>query len=117
MEKLFKQFSIKAKIITANLFLMLLMLASSGYALYSMNLVDIELKAIATQDIPLTKLMTKITEHQLEQAIHFERALRYAEIMENNSKANESFKKNVVQFTQLSHKASKEIQGSSETCF
>ena len=110
MERLLKQFSIKAKIIIANLFLMLLMLISSGYALYSMDLVDTELKAIASQDIPLTKLTTKITEHQLVQAIHFERALRFAGIMKDEHKAAEEFQKNVHKFELLSKKVSKEIK-------
>ncbi|MCP4321152.1 MAG: methyl-accepting chemotaxis protein [Alteromonadales bacterium] len=110
MKKLLQQFSIKAKIIASNFVLMLLMLVSSGYALYSMNLVDVELKSIAHQDIPLTKLSTKITEHQLEQAIHFERALRFAEIMKNDSHATEAFKENSHQFKELNHEAVIEIK-------
>jgi len=109
MGGLLSQLSIKAKIIISNLLLVLFMLFSSGYALYSMNLVDIELKAIANQDIPLTRLSTQITEHQLEQAIHFERALRFAEIMKNNDHATEKFKHNTHIFKELNHEAVKEI--------
>jgi len=56
----------------AQLLLMLLM----GLVSYSqMNKIGVEMMDIAEQDIPLTNMLTKVTEHQLEQAILFERAL------------------------------------------
>ncbi|MCP5079403.1 MAG: methyl-accepting chemotaxis protein, partial [Psychromonas sp.] len=51
-----------------------------------------------------------ITEHQLEQAIHFERALRFAEIMKNDAHAKEAFKDNTHQFKELNHEAVIEIK-------
>ena len=46
-----------------------------GFALNQMNKIGNELIDIAERDIPLTKSLTVLTEHQLEQAIYFERAL------------------------------------------
>ncbi|NOH60932.1 methyl-accepting chemotaxis protein [Vibrio sp. RE88] len=54
---------------------LLAMLIMGGFALYQMNKIGNELIDIAEEDIPLTKMLTIVTEHQLEQAILFERAL------------------------------------------
>lgn len=56
----------------SQLFAMMIM---GGFALYQMNKIGNELIDIAEEDIPLTKMLTVVTEHQLEQAILFERAL------------------------------------------
>lgn len=54
---------------------LLAMMIMGGFALYQMNKIGNELIDIAEEDIPLTKMLTVVTEHQLEQAILFERAL------------------------------------------
>ncbi|USD34997.1 MULTISPECIES: methyl-accepting chemotaxis protein [Vibrio] len=54
---------------------LLAMMIMGGFALYQMNKIGNELVDIAEEDIPLTKMLTVVTEHQLEQAILFERAL------------------------------------------
>lgn len=51
----------------------------------------LELTAIAQEDIPLTKMMTEITEHQLLQVILFERALIKAIRIEQGSGSREDF--------------------------
>lgn len=52
-----------------------------------------EIEALAERDIPLTEIVTKITAHQLEQSINFERALRFGEEMRREEKAAAHFKK------------------------
>ena len=47
--------------------------------------------------------------HQLEQAVSFERAARYAEIMENNPSAQQSYKKAKEKFVKLAHQVDEEI--------
>ncbi|NRF13070.1 methyl-accepting chemotaxis protein [Vibrio coralliilyticus] len=54
---------------------LLAMIIMGVFALYQMNKIGNELVDIAEEDIPLTKMLTVVTEHQLEQAILFERAL------------------------------------------
>lgn len=54
---------------------LLIMLLMGAFALVQMNKIGNELIDIAEEDIPLTKKMTLVTEHQLEQAVLFERAL------------------------------------------
>ena len=68
-----------------------------------MNQIGSELEAIAEQDIPLTAKLTAITEHQLEQAIHFERAMRYGVLLEIENNAATHLAKQIALFNQLSH--------------
>lgn len=64
--------------------LLLMMAISSGFGIMKINHVGQELKEIAEQDIPLTEAITEITINQLEQAIWFERALRFGELLVND---------------------------------
>ena len=112
MNNFLNQYSIKAKIIGTSVFFLVLMIISSGYALLSMSKIGSELKSIAEKDIPMTKLLTSITEHQLEQSIVFERAVRYGGLLEVEESAASQFKQNIDAFEQLSHKVSDEIKKS-----
>ncbi|MEW8208141.1 MAG: MCP four helix bundle domain-containing protein, partial [Candidatus Thiodiazotropha taylori] len=78
MQDLINNLSIKTKLFSIALFLMSLMILSSGYALKVMDQVADELDAIVNIDIPMISIITKITENQLEQSRYFERFLRYA---------------------------------------
>ncbi len=109
MNNLLNNLSIKAKIIGSSLILLALMLASSGYALYTMTKIGKELDAIAEQDIPMTEILTRITEHQLEQTNHFERAIRYGILLQQDDNAPDHFKTQVAAFDQLSKQVEKEI--------
>ncbi|MBL3598638.1 MAG: methyl-accepting chemotaxis protein [gamma proteobacterium endosymbiont of Lamellibrachia anaximandri] len=101
--------SIKTKIIGNALILLALLLASSGYALYAMTQIGYELDAIAEQDIPMTENLTAITEHQLEQAHHFERALRFGILLQQEAKAAARFKAEIAAFDKLSKRLDGEI--------
>ena len=101
--------SVRNKISGNSLLLLLLMLGSTLYAINSMRSIGSELEAIAEQDIPMTEVLTRITEHQLEQAIHFERAVRYAILLNRDDKAEEHFIKEVNYFNKLNAKVDKEI--------
>ncbi len=57
--------------------LLLFILTIGGVGVYKMNVIGYEMEDIALRDIPLTKMLEKITVHQLEQAILMERALRF----------------------------------------
>ena len=81
----FKNLSIKVWIIGLAALLLTLLLIVSLFSLASLNNVSKELTSIAEEDIPITQNLTDITLHQLEQAIHFERAFRYGEIMSRDS--------------------------------
>ncbi len=99
-----RRLTIKHKVYTlAILGAILAILISSG-AIYSINAIGKQLTQIAEEDIPLTKAVTKITIHQLEQAIMFERATRYAEVMEHNTSARKHYKESAHHFVELSQK-------------
>lgn len=58
-----------------------LMLIMGFIAISQMNKIGKALIDIAEEDIPLTKMVTLLTEHQLEQAIYFERTLLKAALL------------------------------------
>lgn len=94
--------TLKAKIIGLAAVLLLAMTGSGLYALQSMSLINSELVAIAEEDIPLTKVLTHITTSQLEQAISFERALRYGEEMVEAPRRRASFDQALQDFARFS---------------
>ncbi|MCP3942653.1 MAG: methyl-accepting chemotaxis protein [Desulfobacteraceae bacterium] len=78
-----KNINIGTKIIAGFVLLLVFMVISSGFGILKMNHIGEELKAIAEEDIPLTKVVTEATIDQLEQAIWFGRAVRMAEWMKH----------------------------------
>jgi methyl-accepting chemotaxis protein len=72
--------------------LILLMAASSGFGIFKIGVIGEELKGIAEEDIPLTEAVSEITVNQLEQAVWFERALRYGEVMADKQTAAKGLK-------------------------
>ncbi|MCM8855266.1 MAG: methyl-accepting chemotaxis protein [Candidatus Thiodiazotropha sp.] len=109
MKNLISNLSVKAKIVGNTLILMALMIIGSTYALNSMNQIGTELDAIALQDIPMTENLTKLTEHYLEQANHFERAMRYGMLLQQEANASEHFKQNIAVFEQFSKEIDENI--------
>ncbi|WP_052741764.1 methyl-accepting chemotaxis protein [Kiloniella litopenaei] len=71
--------SVSAKILAVVGLCLLSLLSVSGFSIYQMQQIGTELEGIAEQDIPLTNILTKITTHQLEQTISYERAAKYGE--------------------------------------
>lgn len=82
----------------------------------SSNLLSLgsEMKAIAEKDIPLSNIVSEITIKQLEQAIEFERSLRYGEAMKNNVQAEKLFKSNVEKFFALDESIAEELKQGNE---
>ena len=59
-----------------------------GFSLFvgiQLRTIGSEIEEIAELDVPIASLLTKLTVHQLEQAVHFERAARYGEEMNTSS--------------------------------
>ena len=91
-------------------FCLVLLVLTAGSGLYQLNSIGGEIEAIAEQDMPLTEIITKITVHQLEQAIEFERAIRYGEEMQRDEARGQVFDKTVAAFRKLSAKVEEEIK-------
>lgn len=106
--------SVKTKIIGNSLILILLIIISSVNAIKSMDSIGGEIKAISTQDIPMTTHLTHITEFQLEQAIHFERAVRYGEQSARDGSNSELFTHEINAFEKLNKKIHDEFSSSTQ---
>ncbi|RCK32053.1 hypothetical protein TH9_15320 [Thalassospira xiamenensis] len=61
-------------------FLILSTVLVGGFGVYTMTKIGHELEEVADRDLPLNALLEKITQHQLEQAILMERALRIGNV-------------------------------------
>ena len=81
-----------------------------GAGVWQMGKIGAELESIAEQDIPLTSALTKVTIHQLEQAVNFERAFRFGEEMTRHAEIRKNFEKTVHHFEELSGKVEKELK-------
>lgn len=79
-----QRITIKYKIYLLGIIQLILMLIIGGIAIIQMNKIGVELVDIAEEHIPLASKVTKITEHQLEQTIYFERALFNASLSHQN---------------------------------
>lgn len=104
-KKILSTIKIRTSLYILNGFVMLTAVIVGVYGISSMNKVGDEIKEIAEQDIPLTEIVTLIETHQLEQAIWFERALRFS--LENHQTEYNNAKKT---FLDLAHKVDKEIK-------
>ena len=98
MLALFKNLPMRVKVFGNSLLILTIFGMAAGYALYTMNKINTELETIAEQDIPLTKILTALTTHQLQQAILFERALHHAAVSAQEEKAKEKFEHTVREF-------------------
>lgn len=71
-----------------------------------MNRIGVEITEIAEQDIPLTRILTQVTVHQLEQAIELEKGLAHI--------GQSDLPTIGEKFTKLSHKVDAEIKEAEE---
>ena len=89
---------------------LLLLAAVAGTAIYQMKSIGNELVEIAEHDMPLTRLVTKLTIHQLEQAIALQQSMRYGEEMQNNFAKRSLFDSTVGRFDKYAGLADSEFK-------
>jgi methyl-accepting chemotaxis protein len=87
----------------------MLFVLSSVFTVFQLVRIGGELEEIADFDIVLTEKFTQATIHQLEQAINFEKALRYIEVFDTVPDARENYKHTTEQFFELGHKVDEEM--------
>ena len=104
--------SVKTKISLLVSILMLALITNVGYSSFKMRQIGEQIVAIAEDDIPLTRSLTEITINQLEQAINFERILRNAASITNNSSATEQIRQELAEFDKHSDFIQKELKHS-----
>lgn len=83
--------------------------AISAAAISQMEQISLEIEAIAERDAPMIEMLSKITTHQLEQSIFFERAFRYGEEMHTIPDAKADFKKAMKSYTKYSKLIGEEV--------
>ncbi len=102
--------SVGKKVIAAVSLALIGLIAVSMTAVVNLQKIDAELEGIAERDIPLNSIVAMIAEHQLQQAVEFERAIRYAAERGQVAGAENHFHKAVKHFGELAHKVDKEIK-------
>lgn len=90
--------SITSKIYCLGISQIFLMVVIGIISLTQMNKIGIELVDIAERDIPLSNMLTTMSEHKLEQTIFFQRALLHASL--EPGKANEEIENKLTSLTQ-----------------
>lgn len=86
------------------------MLLLALISITKMATIGSEIEALAERDIPMSSIITRITQHQLEQSVNFERALRFGEEMKRENSAVAHFKHAIETFEKISHTVEEEIK-------
>ncbi len=105
-----KNISLRMLVTALSGVLILGLLVITFVSIGKMASIGTEIEALAERDIPLTRAVTRITFHQLEQAISFERALRFGEEMRREKSAVPHFKHALEKFEELSTQVENEIK-------
>ena len=101
--------SIRQRIISLVVVVALLQIIATGIILSQLVTIEHHVSAVAKTDIPITKAMSLITEHQLKQEIVYEKAFRYALEIASEPKAERHFTNTVEKFDLLSKQISTEL--------
>ncbi len=112
--RLIDNMKIGTRIIGTVSVLLLLLAISTGFGIIKMGSIGDEIKGIAEEDIPLTGKITEIANNQLGQAIWFERALRYGEVLASKKVAVAGLKTAEDEFAKLSRLSDEAITKAKE---
>lgn len=106
----FNNISIKTKLYILSGSLIGFLIITASTSVINMDKIGGEIVAIAEQDIPLTEVVTSVTINQLEQALNFERALRYGVDMKTDSSVTPQFEVAIKNFNKYGAKINKKIK-------
>ncbi len=109
-KKYMNNMKLKNRILTISISLIVLLIISSAYGIIKMAQIGDEIESIAKHDLPITNIINKITEHQLEQSIFYERAYRYAEMIKAGENKSFELKLTENNFHNLAKKVDGEIK-------
>ncbi|HEX22618.1 MAG TPA: methyl-accepting chemotaxis protein [Chromatiales bacterium] len=107
MDTFISDLPVRMKIMGNAGILLILLACSSLYGIYAMSQIGSSLQSITEADIPLTAKLTNITEHQLQQALHLERALRFSGALQQDLV---HFKEEMRRFDGINQKIEEEIR-------
>ena len=92
---------------------MAILMATAGLGIYFLSAIETEMREISEHDFPITKAISAVTAHQLEQTILFERMMRLAAV--NTGHAAERLWSSKRQFEELDRKIEDELTAIEET--
>lgn len=104
-----KKMSIIKMIITYSIIMIVIQLVYGVVSNNKINTMGGHIEQIEADLIPLTKVITMTTEHQLMQEIQYEKIFSFALQFESNANAVDGFDKSKEEFNSLSIKISKEL--------
>ncbi|WP_057832038.1 methyl-accepting chemotaxis protein [Colwellia sp. TT2012] len=102
--------SIKQRIIAMVVLAVAVQVIATAIILTKLITIEHHIEAVASTDIPITKAVTSLTEHQLEQEIYFEQAFRFALAMATEPSASAHYKAAVEHFESLNKKIEHELK-------
>ncbi|MGB0631863.1 MAG: methyl-accepting chemotaxis protein [Alphaproteobacteria bacterium] len=105
-----RSLSVGAKIYAVTALTLAMLIVVAGTGIWQMQKIGHEIEGIAERDIPLTEIVTKITVHQLEQAVNYERAFGAGVLMRENESSKDHYENSVLHFMELSKKVDNEIK-------
>jgi methyl-accepting chemotaxis protein len=109
-----RSLSVGGKIGIVVAFCLFALVGVAGVGISQMQKINTKIVGIAERDIPLTEMVTKITVHQLEQALNLERSIRFGEEMKSHPSVRTHFEESVHRFEKLSAKVNSEIRKGEE---
>ena len=101
--------SIKQRIIAMVVLAVAVQVIATGIILTQLITIEHHIEAVANTDIPITKAVTVLTEHQLEQEIFFEQAFRFALTIDTEPNSSKHFSDAVEHFDSLNNKINSEL--------
>ncbi len=101
MKSILSNLSIRVKIFGNTIIGLLLLLGSSLFALNAMNSISNELEVVVNHDMAAIHSLAEINKRTTQQVIHFERALRFGELINRETNARTHFDEEVTLFNQL----------------
>lgn len=102
--------TITHKIICLFLLNVVIAVVIAAVSLFSLTSISHELHQVAHEDIPLTAQITSISNHQLEQSIHLERAIRYGELLALGRVKGDRLEEEVRYFDKLGKTVDDEVR-------
>ena len=108
-KNIFNHFSLTKKILSIVGICIVFMIVIAGIGILQMARIGHEIKALSERDMPLTAALTKVTVHQLEQAVNFERIIRSGLVMVNDTSEKKHFESSLQKFENLNAKVDQEI--------
>ena len=109
MTSLLEKFTVNFKIQAMAAILLTMLIAVSSISVTQLGNIKDELHGVSSEDIPLTKSITKLAIDQLELAIFFERALRVGAELETQPEQLDAFKQIRKKEGEASHTMEKDL--------